>query len=138
MKKFIFRYDPTHSANKMFADMKQAIQSREKHVQPRNVSMASDISVIYEILNKPRLELFNCLVEKKPNSLVELAQLLHRDYQEVEADSQILEDMGIIKFKQRIQDEQIQPIALYEKIIIEFPAARSKATANPPRHAELS
>ena len=124
MKKFIFRYDPNHSVNKMFANMEQAIQTREKRLQPKNVSMASDISVIYQILNKDRLNLFNCLAEKKPNSLVELAQLLNCNYQKVEEDSQVLEDMGIIKLKK--QGKETKPIALYEKIVIEFPAVKPK------------
>jgi predicted transcriptional regulator len=138
MKKFIFRYDPAHSANKMFADLKQAMQTGEKHLQPKNVSLTSDVEVIYQILNKQRLSLFNCLVEKKPNSLVELAQLLNREYQEVEEDSRILEDMGIIKFKKQDRNiEQLQPIALYEKIVIEFSTARAKE-ATPLPQARLN
>jgi predicted transcriptional regulator len=137
MKKFIFRYDPNHSVNEMFSDVKRAIQTGKKHIQPQNVSLASDIEVIYQILNKERLDLFNCLVEKKPDSLIELAHLLNRDCQKVEADSRVLEDIGIIEFKKRtLNDEQIQPVALYEKIIIEFPATKVKEVSL--RQAELN
>jgi len=124
MKKFIFKYDPNHSVEGMFNRLEESLQTGQKSIQPKNVSIASDITVIYEILSKPRLELFACLVEKQPKNLQELAQFLHRDYFEVEADSQLLANLGIIKLKKQAQETQ--PIALYERIVIDLPVQVSR------------
>ncbi|CAG8794067.1 8931_t:CDS:2, partial [Racocetra persica] len=53
--------------------------------------------------------------EKKPDSLEKLADYLHRDYQNVKKDAEILASWGIIE----LQEEK--PVALYEKITLEFP-----------------
>ena len=120
MKKFIFRYEPQHSVRQMFTDMKQNIENKKKSVQPKNVVTTNNVEVIYQILNKSRLDLYSCIVEKKPSSLRKLIQLVNRDYQEVEKDISMLVDLGIIKLK------RTRPVALYEKVVIELPTLISK------------
>lgn len=124
MKKFIFRYDPQHSVRQMFTDMKQAINSKEKSIQPKNVIITNNVEVIYQVLNKSRLDLYSYLVEKKPSSLGELAELVNRSYQAVEEDINMLVDLGIVKLVKK--ETELKPIALYEKVIIEFPTLISK------------
>jgi len=124
MKRFIFRYDPQHSVRQIFTDMKQAIKNKEKNIQPKNVVITNNVEVIYQVLNKSRLDLYSCLVEKQPSSLKELVQLVSRNYQEVEEDVNMLIDLGIIKLIK--QGSEIKPIALYEKVVIELPTLINK------------
>ena len=80
MKKFIFKYDPQASVREMFEHFAEAIRTGKKFIQPKNISVTSDLTVIHRILSKTRLELFSVLREKQPTNIYELAKLLQRDY----------------------------------------------------------
>jgi predicted transcriptional regulator len=120
-KTFIFRYDPYFSPRQMFTEFGEAIHGK-KYIQPENVMMANDLAVIHQIISKARLELFACLKEKQPKNIQELASLLHQDYGNVANDCQILANCGIIKLEGK--DKEIQPIALYEQIVLDFPTRK--------------
>ncbi|RHZ37668.1 hypothetical protein [endosymbiont GvMRE of Glomus versiforme] len=124
MRQFIFRYDPQESLEKLRKDVKHAIRTKEKQVEPRNLIVTNDIRVFYQVVNENRLELFACLKDKQPANLQKLSQLLHRDQKEVERDVQSLVDLGIVKLKK--QGQEIKPIALYEKIVFDFGANKVK------------
>ncbi len=118
-KKFIFKYEPQASAKEMFTHLEETIKTGKKYIQPKNVSITSDLAVINRIISKTRLELFSVLRTKQPNNIQELAQLLHRDYANVWRDCQVLANCRIIKLKKL--EKEIKPVALYEQIVIDFP-----------------
>jgi len=123
-KEFIFQYDPLASSKRMFDHFEEAIRTGKKHIQPKNVMIANRLETIYRVASQARMDLLACLVEKQPANIQKLAQLLNRDYANVWRDCQALNSLGIIKLKKTSSDTKkarIQPIALYEKIIIEFP-----------------
>ena len=83
-------------------------------------------------MTKNRLRLFAAVVEKKPANLTELAQLLRKDYTLVRRDARILEGIGLIKLEKvakeahngygsGIRFKEVKPIALYKRIIFDFP-----------------
>ena len=78
-KTFTFKYDPTISLERTFSQMNEAFQTKKPYIQ-KNCTISNSIEAIYRSMTKSRLELFQCLVDKKPNSLYQLSQLLHRDY----------------------------------------------------------
>jgi predicted transcriptional regulator len=119
LKTFTFKYEPTSSPRKMFERFWEAVDTGKKNNQPRNVLTANRLDTIYRITSQARLDILSCLVEQKPNNIQELAQLLQRDYANVWRDIQALNGLKIIKLKK--EGKEIRPIALYEKIIIEFP-----------------
>ena len=114
-KTFVFKYDPESSMERLFTDLQQAWQGKLKVVEP-NIIRSNSIKALLHGLTEERLELFSVLVKEKPDNLVQLANYLHRDYQAVKKDSEILAAWGVIE----LQEEK--PIALYEKITLEFPA----------------
>jgi len=119
-KKFIFKYEPQSSAKEIFTNLEESIKTSKKYIQPKNVSITSDLAVISRILSKTRLELFFVLQAKQPTNIHELSQLLQRDYANVWRDCQILANCGIIELK-RVKQET-KPIALYDEIVIKsFP-----------------
>jgi predicted transcriptional regulator len=81
--------------------------------------------------------MFQVLVEQKPANLSELASLLQKDYTMVRTDVKILEGMGIIKLEKleknarsgsggaEINYKEIRPIALYKRIVFDFPIAEN-------------
>ncbi len=123
-KKFIFKYDPSASVKEMFNNFAEAINTGKKYIQPKNVSITSDLAVINHILGKTRLELFSVLRTKQPNNIHELAQLLHRDYANVWRDCQVLANCRIIKLKK--MEKETKPVALYDQIVIDFPVLFSE------------
>jgi predicted transcriptional regulator len=83
------------------------------------VVIVNKLDTIYRVANPARLDILTCLVEKKPNNIQELVQLLQRDYANVWRDVQALNSLRVIKLKK--EGKEIKPIALYEKITIELP-----------------
>ena len=96
-------------------------------------------------MTKNRLQLFATLVEKKPANLTELAHLLRKDYTLVRREARILEGMGLIKLEKvrkeaqnnygsGIKFNEVKPIALYKRIVFDFPIQEEvmvkKGTAN--------
>lgn len=121
MKKFTFKYDPQHSVSKMFDEMEQAVKIKTRSIQPKNVVITNNVEVIYQALNKSRLDLYSYLVAKQPNSVAELSNLLKREPAEVVEDLNMLVDLGIVRLT-----AESKPIALYEKVVIEFPVLIGK------------
>ena len=113
-KTFIFKYDPESSMERLFTDLQQAWQGKLKVVEP-NIVRSNSIKALLEGLTEERLELFSALAKEKPDNLTQLANYLHRDYAEVKKDSEILASWGVIE----LQGEK--PIALYDRITLEFP-----------------
>src|SRR5437016_2090482 len=118
MKKFIIQYRPDYSLEKMFSHFDQAITGK-KHLQPKNVVVFSDLTTIYQVISQARINLLNCLVEKQPENIYQLAKLLGRDYANVWRDCQALNSLGVIKLKKI--GAETKPIACYEGIAVEFP-----------------
>jgi predicted transcriptional regulator len=79
IRTFTFKYDPAISLERTFARMNEAVRTKKPSIQ-KDCSIANSIEAIYRSMTKSRLELFQCLVDKQPNSLYQLAKLLKRDY----------------------------------------------------------
>ena len=124
MKTFTFKYDPSGSFNKMFANMEQAIKTGNPNIQPKNVIMSNSLEAIYRCITPSRWEIFTCLVEKKPTNITELARLLNKDYANVWKDIQALQGLTIVKLKK--EGKEIKPIALYDRIVFDLPVLVDK------------
>src|SRR5436189_285439 len=61
----------------------EALKTGKSDIQPKNLLVSNSLEAIYRSFTPARLEIFTCLIEKKPNNLTELAQLLERDYANV-------------------------------------------------------
>ena len=134
-KTFIFKYDPTGSLNKMFANMEQAIKTGKPNIQPKNVIRSNSLEAIYRSITLSRWEIFTCLVEKKPANLTSLARLLNKDYSNVWKDIQALEGLKIIKLKE--EGKETRPIALYDRIVFDLPVKES-SLSKPTSRISLS
>jgi predicted transcriptional regulator len=117
-KTFIFQYNPHFSPKKMFEHFKEAVETGKKHIQPKNLLVSNSLEAIYRSITPARLEIFTCLLEKKPHNITELASLLKRDYANVHKDLRALESLEIVKLKK--EGKETRPVALYEKITLDF------------------
>ena len=116
-KTFTFKYDPNISLEGTFSRMEEAVRTGKSFVNLHQISFASIEDIMRELVS-PRPKLFACLVEKQPQSLYQLAKLLHRDYANVYKDVKSLVAMGIIKLEK--DDKRIRPVPSYNKIIFDF------------------
>lgn len=135
---FIFRYDPHSSFESMFEEFWQAVDGKLEVVEP-HIVRSNSIEALSTNMTKNRLRLFATLVEKKPGNLTELAHLLQKDYTLVRRDARILEGIGLIKLEKVTREAQnghgsgirfkeVKPIALYKRIVFDFPIQEEVAT----------
>lgn len=105
----------------MFDHFDQAIAGQE-HLQPKNLVVFHDLNTIYSTITKNRLDLLTFLIAKQPTNISQLAKLLKRHYSHVWSDCQALASLGIIELqKSTTEKEEVKPVALYEKIVFDFP-----------------
>ena len=122
-KTFVFKYDPHSNFEKILDDFQNATEKKLKLVEP-NVLRCNNLEVLFSNMNKNRWEIFQTLVNEKPNSLTELTNLLHQDYLLVKKEVETLAAMGIIELQK--QGQEIKPIALYEKIKFDLGTSKRK------------
>jgi predicted transcriptional regulator len=138
---FIFRYDPDSSFEGMFKEFWDAVDGNKQSVEP-HVVRSNSIEALTTNMTRNRLNLFATLVKKKPTSLTELARLLQKDYTVVRRDAHILEGMGIIKLERLVKKafngqgssvsfKEVQPIALYKRIVFDFPIQEQISVEKP-------
>ena len=130
---FIFRYDPTSSFEGMFEEFWQAVDGKRQSVEP-HIVRSNSIEALSANMTKNRLQMFEAIVEKKPTNILELATLLRKDYTVVRRDAHILEGMGIIKLEKTEKEKgykTIKPIALYKRIVFDFPMQEKISVEKP-------
>jgi len=135
MKTFTFKYDPNATFNKMFTNLEQVIKTGKKNIQPKNLIISNNLEAIYRCITPSRWEVFIVLVEKKPNSLTELSNLLNKDYANVWKDIRALERLEIIKLKKK--GKETRPIALYDRLVFDLPVKES-SLSKPTSRISLS
>lgn len=137
---FIFRYEPDSSFEEMFEEFWEAVDGKVLPKVEPNVVRSNSIEALAGNMTKNRLQMFKVLVEKKPANLSELASLLQKDYAMVRNDVKILEGMGLIKLEGlskkasndngvAIKYKEVKPIALYKRIVFDFPMVEKTAIA---------
>ena len=120
MKIFTFRYEknPKKSA---LAAMRNAAKTGKPDVRD-NELICDSMDAMLKIMSKARFEVFAAIVEHKPDSLYELAEILGKDNANVLRDVKSLETLGLIKLVS-VKDgerERFKPESLYDKIVLEF------------------
>ena len=132
---FIFRYDPTSSFEEMFKEFWQAVDGKIQSVEP-HIVRSNSIEALSTNMTKNRLQLFSVIVEKKPANIEELSALSHKHYNMVRREVHVLEGMGIIKLERTEKEKgykTIKPIALYKRIVFDFPMQEEYVSVERPR-----
>ena len=82
--------------------------------------VVNKIETIYRVVSPARLDLLTCVVKNQPLNIQELSQLLNRNYANVWRDARALSSLGIIELR-KMREKEVQPIALYDRIVFDFP-----------------
>lgn len=120
---FIFRYDPDSSFEGMFKEFWDAVDGKRQSVEPYIVR-SNSIEALSTNMTKNRLRMFKAIIENKPASVLELANVLDKDYTLVRREVHVLAAMGLIKLERTEKQKghkTIKPIALYKRIVFDFP-----------------
>ncbi|TVQ77822.1 MAG: hypothetical protein EA369_08530 [Bradymonadales bacterium] len=120
MKTFTFRFK--HNPKAVAFDKLKEVMTTGKPYVRGNEMLCDSLDTMMKLISKSRFEVFAGIVEHKPSSLYELADVLSKDQANVLRDAKALESLGLIKLKS-VKDgkrERFQPKALYDKIIFEF------------------
>ena len=120
---FIFRYDPTSSFEGMFEEFWQAVDGKKQSVEP-HVVRSNSIEALSTNMTKNRLRMFEVIIEKNPVNIEELANLLQKHYTIVRREVHVLAAMGVIRLEKTEKEKgykTIKPIALYKRIVFDFP-----------------
>lgn len=120
MKTFTFRYERNPRKSALEA-MKKAIRTGMADVNDDEMVCDSMASLL-KLMSKSRFEVFAAIVEHRPHSLYELTKILGKDQANVLRDARALASLGLIKLKTEKEGkrEKLKPIALYDKVVIEF------------------
>ena len=107
------------------------MDGKKQSIEP-HIVRSNSIEALSTNMTKNRLQLFSVIVEKKPANIEELANLSHKHYNIVRREVHVLEGMGIIKLERlakkavngqgsSVSFKEVQPIALYKRIVFDFP-----------------
>jgi len=79
------------------------------------------VEAMRQVLTVPRLALLHVIRTRRPQSLTELAKLVHRDFKNVRTDIKVLSDLGLVEAKAgpRLRDAIILSVP-YQRIQFEI------------------
>ena len=104
-----------------FVETGEAIERGESPEKSEGIYFES-IDTLESILTDKRLTLLRTIKEKKPQSIYELAKILHRDTKNVSNDVFKLSELGFITLtKRKIGRARVSLTVNYDKIVLEIP-----------------
>jgi predicted transcriptional regulator len=100
-----------------------ALKGKVKSAAGDNVIVVTSLETIAKIFSKPRMEILQAIIAKKPQSIYELAKIVDRDFKNVYSDVQFLNDVGLIKLKETGDNRKgLKPIAKYSGVEFDLAA----------------
>lgn len=131
MKTFTFRYDSkAKNLKDLGAAMLKAARSRKPDVQPEGEIRSGSFKALLSVATENRLTMFRTIVQSKPSSLLELAEVLEKDQAYVLKEARVLEGLGLIELRREMSEgrEKVRPVALYDRIVLDFEMAKEKVS----------
>lgn len=119
MKTFTFRYDP-HPRKSAMSSIQKSLKMGVIDIDQDSIACKS-MDDMMKLMTKTRFQVFAAIVEKTPESLTELADVLEKDLGNVLRDAKVLESLGLIELRKSPgrRGEKVKPLALYQRIVFE-------------------
>lgn len=112
------------SEDELFDEVKgvwEKLEKNEKVKKHEGISF-ENIEAMRKVLTEKRLKILKTIKKEHPQSIYELAKMLHRDIKNTFDDVQFLADAGLIELKKtRDGREKTTPTVKYDKILLEIP-----------------
>jgi len=103
---------------------KSNLKNLTPSVDEKNVLYFASVIDYQKFMTEQKIAILAMIVSKKPDSIYKLAQLLDRDFANVQRDCTSLDAMGFIKFKDEQGPRQSKKPVLsfaYKVILVEMP-----------------
>ncbi|MEK6849008.1 MAG: hypothetical protein AABY01_00390 [Nanoarchaeota archaeon] len=92
-----------------------------KKITPHYELSFATMATLRKILTEKRIALLRVIKEKEPDSIYELAHLVHRDLKSVNTDITILASLGIITLEtSKDERTKVKPIVAFDKLNVEI------------------
>ena len=101
-----------------------ALKSRKPSITPKDTLVFSSVAEYQKFMTEQKLAILAAIINKKPGSIYQLAQLVERDFANVQRDCVALEGMGFIKLEDAKDSKKSRIPTLtfpYTKIVILMP-----------------
>ncbi len=83
-----------------------------------------NLEAMRKVLTEERIKILKTIKKDHPQSIYELAKMLHRDIKNTFDDVQLLAKMGLIELKKTKEGrEKTTPTVNYDKILLEIPVS---------------
>ena len=110
MKTFTFRYDP-HPRKSAMVSVQRSLKTGGVEIECDSIACKS-MDDMMRLITKARFHVFTAIVERAPDSLTELADILGKDLGNVFRDAKVLESLGLIELqKSPCRGEKLKPVA---------------------------
>lgn len=111
------------SEEEFITEAKEAVKAvaKGKSVTPQSVISFESLKTMRKFITDERLRILKTIRKYKPDSIYNLAKILHRDAKNVTDDVYYLAEIGLIEIKKTKDGRQkTKPIVDYEKILVEI------------------
>jgi predicted transcriptional regulator len=127
MKTFTFRYDPDASLKGTIQQMLRAAKTGKPHVEKNQIRSAS-LKALLAVATENRLQLFQLIHDRQPESVYELAKFFGGDLSYVSKEVQALKGLGLIHLQKETVNgrDRLKPVALYNRILVDFDLAKKR------------
>jgi predicted transcriptional regulator len=87
-------------------------------VKPLVGEYFESLEAVRSFLTEKRLELWRMIRDREPQSLMELAKLVHRDYKDVHQDVSILVEVGLVDLKKpkNAKTRALKPVSIVDAL----------------------
>lgn len=112
------------SEDEIFYEVKGVWEKLEKdeRVKKHEGISFENLEAMRKVLTEKRLMILKTIKKESPQSIYQLAKMLHRDIKNTFDDVQFLADAGFIELKKtRDGREKTTPTVKYDKILLEIP-----------------
>lgn len=131
MRVFKFRYQKG-VRKRVLSEMREVMRSGIPKVH-NDEMLCDSLESLFRCFSKSRMEAFMAIVEHKPESVYELAQVLEKDQANVLKDVKALEGIGLIKLVpvREGNREKLKPEPLYDLVSVEMGQPSPESHSNP-------
>lgn len=104
-------------------EWKEALEGKKKGIQKDDEIIFTSLEAVARVFSKGRMEILRAVIQKRPNSIYELAKLLGRDFKNVHTDVKLLADIGLLDLKEaKNSRNSLIPLAKFSGIDLDWAA----------------
>lgn len=102
-----------------------ALESRKPSITPKDTLVFASVADYQKFMTEQKLAILAAIINRKPSSIYRLAQLVDRDFANVQRDCVALAGMGFIELREAKDSKKSKVPRLafsYTKIVIQMPS----------------